>query len=1015
MKLFPKAPRALAARAHIVAAAFAAFAAAAAGSGPRGAENPDCGQDIEARVNSVSVSDNTITIGGVTVAINGLTKLEDDDNNTLTLGDFTPGDFAETEGCYQPDGSYLAAKVEKRMQDPDDDSDCESKIEGPVTVADPAAGSWVIAGVTVTAGPGVEYEDAAGNPVAATAFTVGIFAEAEGCYQPDGSLLAREIELSDGTPGGGGSTPPSNRCEQEFSGVVNSANETSGTLVLGGRTVATDSRTAFLDDNNQPTTFAAFQPGVFAEAEGCIQGDGSLLARKVKLDDDADPAGTGCGFEHEGAIGAIDGGARTMTIRGMLVRTTAGTEFRSRAGAPIAFEDFAAGDYAEAEGCVADDGSLAAREVKLRAEDFSDDPGDDDAAGCGQELRGIAAAIDGASMSFELNGVVVFATAGTEIKEDGGAPLAFSALANGDGLKAEGCIRPDGSLLAGEIERQFSVGQTPPPGFGEDFEVFGIIESVNLVDRRIVVEGVTFQADDTTVILSTRNTPIEFADLGAGQAVEAKGFPTATAGVFAATRIKLEDENTGGGETTTQVATGVVEANTGSTLTVGGTEYAITGTTRFKSFGNAPAVVGDFVAGSIAKVEAVPAAAGSPIAVEVEMEGGVIGAIDGTARTFTAGGVVIAVGSGTSLEELNGAPLAFGDFFIGDLIDPSGTFAAGVLNAGSVTRIGSVGISGAITGFNAVADASNNGIPAIRADQLGTFGFMELPLSSLRRRPSTLYELTARLSTDLGNKAVAPVIRVRANMDHFQRGLEFVITSTADGRFSPDIAGAEYKAYFAPTLPPSIPGQSPDWFATIDLLSTLPEDAAIATVRFEGFEATPIPMSRVRVARTLLDEAFSRPDHGWTFGAAPEFFPAPASGYDPVGGALSLTPNDESAFGYWERQTGIPVEGGKLYRARMYVRSDAANKAAVPTFRVRVNLASFQLGAVTVIESTGNGDESPTAEARLYDAYLRVPGTPVDSDSLLLAFDVLKSQLDDALGTTLYLDRVRVEELVIVP
>ena len=59
-------------------------------------------------------------------------------------------------------------------------------------------------------------------------------------------------------------------------------------LVVGGRTVRVDGSTRLLDRNNVPMTLAAFKAGDFVEAEGYPQTDGSLLAKKVKLEDEGD-------------------------------------------------------------------------------------------------------------------------------------------------------------------------------------------------------------------------------------------------------------------------------------------------------------------------------------------------------------------------------------------------------------------------------------------------------------------------------------------------------------------------------------------------------------------------------------------------------------------------------------------------------------------------------------------------------------------------------------------------------
>lgn len=55
--------------------------------------------------------------------------------------------------------------------------------------------------------------------------------------------------------------------------------------MVAGHTVVTNGNTKILDQNNAPISFSALKVGQAAEVEGTTQANGSVLAKKVKLDD----------------------------------------------------------------------------------------------------------------------------------------------------------------------------------------------------------------------------------------------------------------------------------------------------------------------------------------------------------------------------------------------------------------------------------------------------------------------------------------------------------------------------------------------------------------------------------------------------------------------------------------------------------------------------------------------------------------------------------------------------------
>ncbi len=107
------------------------------------------------------------------------------------------------------------------------------------------------------------------------ALKVGDSVEIEGATQSDGSVYARKVKLEDANE----NEPPEN--EVSFSGGIQSLNP----FRVAGRTVAVDGHTQILDHQNAPVPFSALTLGSTVEVEGTSQPDGSVLAKKIKLDD----------------------------------------------------------------------------------------------------------------------------------------------------------------------------------------------------------------------------------------------------------------------------------------------------------------------------------------------------------------------------------------------------------------------------------------------------------------------------------------------------------------------------------------------------------------------------------------------------------------------------------------------------------------------------------------------------------------------------------------------------------
>lgn len=217
------------------------------------------------------------------------------------------------------------------------------------TQAATASSAWD-ASVEVPAGTPVVLTalSSSGQPVEARIYVDGQLAK---------SSQGTSVRLSS-------SSSSSSSGEVEVEGPIESL--AADAITVLGFTFAIDGSTAFLDDDNDPTTAAAFSVGQRVEVKG--RGPASALrATRIKPDDDGfDDDGGGSTGEHverEGTITALD--AESITVGGVRFLTNASTQYLDDDNRAISRSAFSVGQLAEAEGHRRSDGTVLAYKVKL--------------------------------------------------------------------------------------------------------------------------------------------------------------------------------------------------------------------------------------------------------------------------------------------------------------------------------------------------------------------------------------------------------------------------------------------------------------------------------------------------------------------------------------------------------------------------------------------------------------------------------------------------------------------------
>ena len=289
---------------------------------------PNSGSEIEftGTVSSLTgvLPDLTLTVGEHTVKTNSQTQI----SGTLNVGV-----LVEVKGTAQQDGSILASRI--RVEDVGGETEVE--FRGPIVAlpSDPNLnGQWVVGDITVT----VDLTTTV-LPTR-TAAALGAIVEVNAKRQSDGSLLAVKIQIEHADEG-----------EVEFRGPIVALPADpglNGDWVVGNYTVTVNLTTTVI-----PSRTAAVI-GAIAEVNAQRQSDGSLLAGKIKIEDQQE-------FENEvefkGTISDLTGtNPYTMTVANHTVKTDAQTEISGT---------LVNGALVEVKGALQSDGSVLASRIKV--------------------------------------------------------------------------------------------------------------------------------------------------------------------------------------------------------------------------------------------------------------------------------------------------------------------------------------------------------------------------------------------------------------------------------------------------------------------------------------------------------------------------------------------------------------------------------------------------------------------------------------------------------------------------
>lgn len=330
-----------------------------------------------------ALTPNSITVLGVTFSVNDSTLVRDDLNNLISFSALQVGMFVEIRGVRLLDGSLFATNI--KLEDFGND---EIELRGLITAL--GADNLTVSGVTFYVTGSTVILDRNNVSIPFSQLAAGMIVEVRADLQ-NGRWVATKIHIEDGI----------DRIV-EIRGRIERLLP-AGFLMLG-REVRVINTTIFLNELNQPITFADLRTNDFVEVRAQLLTDSILVALRVKREDN-----TGVEVEFTGSINVLS--LTSITVGNITVRVDGATVYLDHNNQPSKITDLHLGMVVEVKAVRQGDGSLLATRVKAEQR---------------LALNGVISQVLGNQLS--IQGLPLQLTSGTTIFDPQNRPVTAQAL-----------------------------------------------------------------------------------------------------------------------------------------------------------------------------------------------------------------------------------------------------------------------------------------------------------------------------------------------------------------------------------------------------------------------------------------------------------------------------------------------------------------------------------------------------------------------------------------------------------
>ena len=443
-------------------------------------------------IGSDSLGTDSLTVNNLVFYADSNTEIKGDHGSTLSFSDLQVGDFVEVEADILPNGTFLASEIEVENDNHFDEFEVEGYIDSlGMDLVYVGGQEFSVTSQTIIRG---EH----GTHLTFADLSIGMFVEVKALIMSDGSFWTKRIKIED-----------ENDHDFEFTGTIDSVGL--NTILVNGFTVVADSNTIIMGEDHQILTFSDLVVGLRVEVKARMLNDGSLLATRIKVEDD---------FENEIEItGSIDTVySSIIVVAGFEFWTDSNTVVLNHHRNPVMLSDLSQGMIVEVKGFLQNDGSIYASRIKI--EDFWRHD---------IEFEGV---IDSIGMNWlTVAGNRVNVDSNTVVLDNNRIPISFNDLSVGLRVEVKALLQNDGSLLAVRIKIENNGAN--------EIELHVYIDSIAV--SSMYISGMEFFVDAQTQVFNQANMLISFSDLQLDMFIEIKAVLQSD-GSYLAVKIKIEDD-----------------------------------------------------------------------------------------------------------------------------------------------------------------------------------------------------------------------------------------------------------------------------------------------------------------------------------------------------------------------------------------------------------------------------------------------------------------------------------------
>lgn len=396
----------------------------------------------------------------------------------------------------------------------------------------------------------------------------------------------------------------------KMAGRVTNVNPQSNSIVVRGIQVRADAQ-----------TIQGLRSGMIVQVTGTRARDYSIIASQVTQ------VRAGQTFTAQALILAKNSGARTINFAGLTVSVPTSTKILSVTKKPLTFANLINGAGASISMSAAADGKAVAKQIQLTVP---------------SRVDGNLESTSKSRYWVLMDEGMMFGDSTTQVVSPGNKVMNFKSLTPGQNVSVRVFRQNDGTFYATGVDVVNA----------DNVRLTGIVENWNPANKTFKLQDFTVQWNGATHITSRTAGMIDAVQISNGQFVKVSGVQKGSLSITA-TSVQVQSPNR-------IDVRGILQTITPSSVTVDGTTFGVTSSTKIEDRRSLPIQLSDLRAGNVVEVKGVKSADNSLHANQIELQNNVAdpdnedlelnGVVDSkTANSISVSGITIQLVSTTQV------------------------------------------------------------------------------------------------------------------------------------------------------------------------------------------------------------------------------------------------------------------------------------------------------------------------------------------------------------------------------